>query len=130
MNGKFTIKMDVGNNIDFHVVGSNFQGNQYKQMFEKDLGKFCDLLYQDVSRSTVESVFNHLTDKIPWKTCPFPKGQHDIINFLLEGSLLPPYIPGNEKWKVELQYLLNGETIGGFNIYALLRSTQSLLNGR
>jgi hypothetical protein len=122
---------DLSNDLTISVSASNFQGNQYKQMFQKDLGRFCDCLY----KPTLENIFNeahlHGKVKVPWKTCPYPKGPNEFYNFLLQdfGSLLPPYMPGGEKWKMQVRYFNGSELLGGYNMFAILRNEQSLLNG-
>ena len=35
-------------------------------------------------------------------------------------GLLPPYIPGNEKWKAGVRYYKAGKLVGGYDTYASL----------
>jgi hypothetical protein len=129
VNGKFTVKMDLGADIDAIGVGLNFQGNQYKKIFDKRLNNFCESLYHDLYRGYFEDYQAHTVNPVEWNTCPYPAGENEVKNFLIEdnGNILPPYIPGSEKWKAELRFLKNGEVLGGYNIYAIIRSETSLL---
>lgn len=130
VNGKFTVKQPLGNDMTMHGTGLNLQGGQYKQMIEKDLEHVCDTLYLDVHKSFFERYQGHLKNPVPWKTCPYPAGPNEVTNFLVEdtGNLLPPYVPGNEKWKVEARFLRDGKVLGGYNIYAILRNMNTLIN--
>lgn len=111
----------------------NFQGNQYKMIFEKNFGKFCDAIYSSNDVKTIlEDVHNHAAVKVPTDTCPYPKGPNEIKSYLLKGfeKLLPPYMPGGEKWQFQLRFIKDGEIMGGYNFYVLIRTQESLINGR
>ena len=114
----------MGNDLVVHGAGFNLQGGQYKQMIEKSFEHMCDALYIEVHKSFFERYQEHTTNPVPWKTCPYPAGSNEVNNFLVEdtGNILPPYIPGNEKWKIEARFLREGKTLGGYNIYAILRN--------
>jgi len=125
------LKRDIGDELIVVLNALNLQGGQYKQIITKNLGKFCDALYEKYPG--IEDYFNffhqHAKVKVPWKTCPYSKGVNDVTNLLVDdiGNMLPPYIPGGEKWKIEVRYFENDVVVGGYNIYATLRSEQSLL---
>lgn len=111
----------------------NFQGNQYKMFFEKDFGKFCEVVYAtDDFKKAFEDFHNHATVKVPKDTCPYPKGQNEIKNFLVKDvdKMLPPYLPGGEKWQFQIRFIKDGEILGGFNSYGIIRTQESLMNGR
>jgi hypothetical protein len=120
----------MGDDLDMYGVGLNFQGNQYKKLFDKTLNHFCSTYYIDLYKPYFEDYQSHTTHPVAWKTCPYPAGSNEVRNFMVEddGKLLPPYIPGNEKWKAEIRFLRNGTALGGFNIYASIRSEESILN--
>lgn len=107
----------------------NLQGNQYKKMFEKDFDHMCSAMYLDAFQLPFENYQAHNKNPVAWKTCPFPAGSNEVFNYLAidTESLLPPYIPGGEKWKVEMRFLRNGTDLGGYNIYMILRNEKSLL---
>ena len=108
----------------------NFQGGQYKKMSEKKMETFCQFLYKDAYKIDVVNFFDSLTVKIPYGTCPVPAGEYDVSNFLMTNNgLLPPYIPGGEKWKINARYIKGTEVVGGYNVYALVRNEQSLISG-
>jgi hypothetical protein len=113
------------------IFGLNFQGNQYKKMFEKDLGLFCDALYQDFFKANYEGFVSRTISKVPWKTCPYPAGPDEVTNWLIDdvGDALPPYIPGGEKWKAEVRFYEKEIVLGGYNLFAIIRNDQSLLKG-
>lgn len=114
-----------------YVAGLNLQGNQYKLMIEKNFDHFCDILYLEAHRSFINRYQNHMKFPVPWRTCPYPEGDNEVTNFLVEdtGNVLPPYVPGNEKWKVEMRFSRQGKVLGGYNLYAILRSMDTILNG-
>lgn len=68
---------------------------------------------------------------VPWASCPYPAGPNEISNLMVQdfASFLPPYIPGGEKWKVEVRFVKDGVEAGGYNAYGILRSEQSILDG-
>lgn len=107
----------------------NFQGNQYKKIGDKNIKNFCSTVYMDNHQELFEDYQSHTSNPVPWKTCPYPKGSNEVKNFLLKNSasLLPPYIPGGEKWKIEVRFFRGEAELGGYNIYGLLRSNASLL---
>lgn len=128
MHGKYTVKQPIGDDVDIYIVGLNFQGGQYKKIFEKSEINFCKTFYQDYVREYYEDYQAHSTNPTPWNTCPYPAGSNEIVNYAInDDSLLPPYLPGSEKWKVEMMLKKNGEDFGGYNIYVTLRTEQTLL---
>lgn len=52
-----------------------------------------------------------------------------MINFHLDNvdDLLPPYMPGGEKWKIEVRFFKDNEMLGGYNFFLIIRSEKSLL---
>jgi hypothetical protein len=132
LNGKFILKRDLDNEMTLKLAALNFQGNQYKQMFDKDFGKFCDVLYDDKVEDKYNNLHKHFEVKVPWKTCPYPKGPNEITNFMIDdfADQLPPYLPGSEKWQIQVRFLLSEEVLGGYNVFAIIRTEKSLMNGR
>jgi hypothetical protein len=68
---------------------------------------------------------------VEWLTWPYPTGKNEIKNYYVTdyGNLLPPYIPGGEKWRIEVRYIKDGEVVGGYEVYGILRNQNSLMNG-
>jgi hypothetical protein len=131
LSGKYLVKAPITNNMTTKMAALNFQGNQYKKIAEKNFGPFCDVLYQEGVKSNFESFVSRTTTKIPWKTCPFPAGSDEVNNWMMSdlSDMLPPYIPGGEKWKLEVRFLEGEIELGGYNLYALVRNDESLLKG-
>lgn len=123
------MKQNLGEDIDIDGIGLNLQGGQYKQMVEKEFKNFCETLYMEGSKTFFEHYQSHTTNPVAWKTCPYPAGTNEVKNFYVDDRflLLPPYIPGSEKWKVGMRFSRDGEILGGYNIFALLRNEASLL---
>lgn len=106
-------------------------GGQYKLMFERLLGPHCDALYEDHVRPFAEELFS-ATNYTDWYLglCPIPAGYVQFKNYIPStlGNYLPPYVPGGEKWKATFYYLNQTDSLlGGFSVYATLRSNYSLL---
>ena len=98
-------------------------------MFEKDLGPLCDFLYQPTIEDWFKNLHNHMKVNVPFGTCPYPKGENEITNFLIkDDGLLPPYVPGNERWKVEVRFARE-KILGGYDVIGLLRTQKSLMEG-
>lgn len=129
INGEFDLLIDLDDTITLTVNALNFQGNQYKVMFSKNLGKYCEVLYQEHLRTKYEEVQNYTKVKFPWKTCPWTKGRNGLNNYRLEDTekMLPVYIPGNEKWEFQLRFLRDQEVLGGYNAYVIIRDEKSIL---
>lgn len=97
---------------------------------QKDVGGFCDFLYDDSFYETFQDFQMNVDNKFKWKTCPWPKGKYTLTNFSYKNTdFLPAYLPGNEKWKFDLEYWKDGKHEGGFVLYVILRNEQSLLMG-
>lgn len=134
VDGTYDLKMDLGEKVTIHIAALNFQGNQYKKIFEKELENFCESLYKTGNGSlqeNFEDFHKHAQNTVPWNTCPYPKGPNELTNLLLEDktNLMPQYVPGGEKWQVQVRYFTDDILMGGLNLFALLRSEQSLMNG-
>jgi Protein of unknown function (DUF1091) len=129
LNGKYTIKIPLGDNINMQMAALNYNGGGYKMIAEKTFEGFCRSLYNDTIREYYEEFQEYQEVNIPWKTCPYPTGTNVLTNYVFQdyGDYLPPYLPGSEKWKVEIRYVEKGEVLGGYNIYAIMRNMRSLM---
>jgi hypothetical protein len=118
--------------MEILLVGLNFQGNQYKKIFDKTVYTICDSLYVDIHKDYFEKYQAHLSNPVAWKTCPYPAGSSEVNNLVADdfGNLLPPYIPGGEKWKFEVRFIRDGVALGGYNLYGIIRTEKSLLEGK
>lgn len=56
---------------------------------------------------------------------------NEVHNFNVEDNgTLPPYIPGGEKWRADVRFIQDGVELGGYNLYAIIRSEKKLLGMR
>jgi surfactin synthase thioesterase subunit len=127
-NGSYTVKQELNNDMNYQFFAYNLQGGQYKLIVEKDLGSVCDFLYSEGHRHIYEDFMSHTEPSVPFKTCPYPQTQHNVKNYLLKGvnEMIPPYVPGSEKWKVEAEIRLNGKILGGAVFYATLINSDNI----
>lgn len=47
-----------------------------------------------------------------------------------ETNLLPEYVPGNEKWQIDIGFAKAGDILGGVRLFVILRNQKSLMVGR
>lgn len=122
--------MSADNDIDVSVEAYNLQGGQYKKIFNKRLDKFCLTMWNEAYKSYYDKFNDALSVRVPWATCPYPKVNNTLTNLIIsnEGAL-PPYVPGGEQWRINVRYIKAEEILGGYNLYMLLRSEQSILQG-
>lgn len=129
MNGKYVVKTAIDNDYTLSVTALNFNNGQYKKIAERSFEKLCSFIYNSTFREYFEEFQASQLYPVQWKTCPYPTGSNEIKNYQLGdlGSVFPPYIPGGEKWKIEIRFLKDEEALGGWNVLDFLRSDQSLL---
>ena len=114
------------------MAALNFQGGQYKKFVDRSTDNICSSIYNETYREIYEDFQAHQKYQkypVPWKVCPYPTGPNEIFDYYVAdyGSMLPPYVPESEKWKIEVRYFKGDEMLGGFNGYATLRNERSLL---
>lgn len=129
MNGLWQIKNHLDDSFILSFEAFNFAGGQYKKIFGRSVGPFCELLYEQHVEKEVRRWFAHTNISVPYGTCPLPP-QFIYTNDWSPkdaGDYIPPYVPGNERWKVTLWLSKNEETISGFTIYGILRDNQKLI---
>ena len=128
ISGKFNLKIPLDDDIDIFVEALNFQGGQYKKIFDKRVNKFCTTLYTKTFKEVFDNYYEASLVKTPFGTCPFPAMKNVVTNFLIsEDGMLPPYIPGGEKWKIHMRFIKDSEILGGYNLYILLRNEQTMI---
>lgn len=116
--------------MDMLLQGFNLQGGQYKMIAEKKLDNFCKSIYIDAVKSEYEKYYEASVPSIPFGTCPYPAGDYVITNLLLNDiGILPPYIPGGEKWRLDFRYYQGEQMVGGYDVYALVRNEKSIMQG-
>ena len=128
VNGAYTLKMPLDDRVSMLFNLYNFQGGQYKKMGDRKLDRYCETMYVDNLKSYFEKFQASTTNPTPWKACPFPPGRNEVKNYLFEeNGILPPYIPGGEKWKAEVRFFHNDSVLGGYDLYAIIRNDEKLL---
>jgi hypothetical protein len=131
LDGNYTVLTAIDDTFNVTETAFNFQGNQYKKMGDANLNNLCTLVYNENVREYFEDFQRHQKYPVEWKTCPYSTGPNEIKNYMIKdyADLLPPYVPWNEKWKVEIRFIDGEELLGGFNIYAILRNHNTLMMG-
>lgn len=132
IDGTYAILASVDDTYLMRLSAFNFQGGQYKLMFEKQMGNLSEQLYNEANHEFWDNFQSHQKFPVAWKTWPYPAGPNEIKNFYLDdyGKLIPPYVPGREKWRIEVRYTIVGsdEIVGGYDAYGVLRNHNSLMN--
>jgi hypothetical protein len=107
------------------------QGGEYRKIIDVSTDLICTKGYNETFRTYFEEFQAAQDIKVPWKSCPYPTGSYKLSNFLIQdyGDVLPPYMPGSERWQFQIRYSKEEVEYGGFNAYITLRTEQSLLNG-
>lgn len=131
MDGSATLKIPIDDTFEAQATAYNLQGNQYKKIADKRIAINCEQLYNESYREHYEDFNKFLKYPIPWKTCPMPNHTNEIKNYFLQDycDILPPYVPGSEKWKIEARLFKDGVELGGYNWYGILRNERSILAG-
>ncbi|XP_050071353.1 uncharacterized protein LOC126559267 [Anopheles maculipalpis] len=112
VSGSFTVLQNAGREtqVRWIVYKVNFMGN--KQMFVNGAGSLCEIIAQD------EVVYPHLLEMSnlpPQDSCPFPKGNYTIHNYVLDEQRFPPALPASD-WIMEVILTRDGKVGGGFRV--------------
>jgi hypothetical protein len=128
--GYAVINRPLDNSIELGFEAYNLQGGQYKLMFNRLVGKFCDSVYEPHLKEDTEKFFQRSNISITFGECPISPRAFTFNDFAPEGigEFLPQYVPGNERWKLRIFLEENGKRTGSFDIYALLRNQQSMFS--
>lgn len=125
--------MAVDDTFTLDVEASNLQGGQYKVMFQKEFGQPCEYAWSKIIENERNRFLKHLDVldvKVVENMCPFPPHTAIVKDYSPNGlnEFLPEYIPGNERWKIQGIIKKNGEVVGGYILYLLLRNERSMFN--
>lgn len=131
-SGIFEIKLPVDNSVILSFEAFNFDAGQYKKIFGRTLGGFCDIIYDPSFKDVTQDFWNHINISVPYGSCPLPSQVLYVNDHPLKdlGEYLPPYIPGGERWKVNLWFSKNEKIIGGLTEYAIIRDNQKLFDSK
>lgn len=128
MNGKFVTKQPLGEDMDMILQFYNLQGGQYKLMLTHRMDNFCKSIYKEEYKATFEDYQAHTTNPVRYNQCPYPASENEVKNFIARDvTVLPPRIPGGEKWRLDTRFYKKGKSLGGHNFYVIFRSQQSFL---
>lgn len=110
----------------------NLSGGQYKKIFGRTLGRACDLVYESHVEAEVKRFLAHTNLTISYGACPVEPQGINITNYYIDGAgdYLPPYVPGNERWKVNVWVTKNDEIVSGITGYGILRDMQKLIDSK
>lgn len=82
----------IDDSVDFGLIGNNFQGRQYKKIFEKKYKKVCSTIFDESLKEFYEKIVEN-SDLPKFGECNFIPKKYHMSNLLLqESDLLPPYI--------------------------------------
>ena len=71
LNGNFTLKERFDDTLDVRFINYNFQGREYRKIFERLIQKFCTSLFVEPLRKLYESFVAH-SDLPKFGDCDFP----------------------------------------------------------
>lgn len=65
-------------------------------------------------------------------TCPIPAQVIQINDYTPSdsGDIIPSYMPGNERWRLDTWIMKDNEKISGVRLYAILRDQQKLFDSK
>lgn len=106
----------------------NMAGGQYKKIFGRTIGGFCESAYEPHLEKDIRKYMAHTNLTIKYGDCPFPVGYFEIKDWTPDGvgDYLPPYLPGNERWKVILWISKDDVQLGGIAFYVIIRNDEKL----
>uniref|UniRef100_A0A182VW48 MD-2-related lipid-recognition domain-containing protein n=1 Tax=Anopheles minimus TaxID=112268 RepID=A0A182VW48_9DIPT len=112
VSGSFTVLQNMGTETRVRWIIYKVDIFGKKQMFINGAGSLCEIIAKD------EVVYPHLLELSnlpPQDSCPFPKGNYTIHNYVLDEQRLPPAVPASD-WVVESYMSRQGKIGAGFKI--------------
>ena len=96
------------------------------------MGHFCDIVYDISFENTARAALAASNSTTPYGTCPVPPQTVYVDEFAPgdAGDAIPPYMPGNERWKLDIWVLKDNEKLSGLRVYAILRDELKLFNSK
>jgi hypothetical protein len=85
----------------------NMAGGQYKKIFGREVGPFCDSIYEDHVKKEVQRFYESTNISVKIGDCPVPAQYIDVHDFRMGGlgDYLPPYVPGEKNKKVSNNFM-------------------------
>ena len=78
LNGNFSLNDRVDDTVDALFVNYNFQGREYRKIFERLIRKVCTSLFVETFRKTYESFVTH-SDLPKFGDCDFRPVRKNIL---------------------------------------------------
>jgi hypothetical protein len=131
LDGVAELKIVVNNSITVSFESCNLSGGQYKKIFGHNIGGACDVAYEKHVEPEVRRYWKHYTNiSFPYGTCPFTPEFFKVTEYHPKdfGDWLPPYLPGNERWRVTTWLHAGDKTLFGIRVYAIIRDNQKLFD--
>ncbi|XP_035783208.1 uncharacterized protein LOC118461696 [Anopheles albimanus] len=111
--GSFSLLQNVGDDAEIMWAAYKLEPfNGHRQKYGAGAGKLCQVIAGD------EVVYPQVQQKSnlpPKGTCPIPKGNYTINDFVLDEKSLPPFVPPGE-WLMEIKMLRDGKLGGGYGV--------------
>ncbi|XP_049301715.1 uncharacterized protein LOC125775206 [Anopheles funestus] len=112
VSGSFRVLQNAGSEtqVRWIIYKIDLFGN--KRMFINGAGSLCDIIAKD------EVVYPHLLESSnlpPQDSCPFPKGNYTIHNYVLDEQRFPPAVPASD-WIIETIMTRDDKVGAGFRI--------------
>ncbi|ETN57898.1 hypothetical protein AND_010526 [Anopheles darlingi] len=110
--GSFTLFINVGDEAQIMWEAYKLDRSGNKNKYGSGSGRLCKVLAGD------EFVYPSLLEKSnfpPRDTCPFPKGNYTIYDYVLDDKSLPPFVPAGE-WLMEMKMFRDGLLGGGYAV--------------
>jgi hypothetical protein len=95
-SGIFTIKAPIDNTMQVAFEAYNLSGGQYKKIFGRTVGFFCDTAYNPEYENVVRKLIASTNATIKYGDCPILPQTIQINDATTDniGDILPEYIPG------------------------------------
>ncbi|XP_052890338.1 uncharacterized protein LOC128298610 [Anopheles moucheti] len=110
VEGSFRVLQNAGTEtqVRWTVYKIDFMGN--KRMFVNGAGTLCDILAKD---EVIYPALLEVSNLPAQDSCPFPKGNYTINNYVLDEHRFPPALPASD-WIIETIMTRDGKIGAGF----------------
>ncbi|XP_058117683.1 uncharacterized protein LOC131289037 [Anopheles ziemanni] len=119
--GSFTVFQNAGTEMQAHwtIYKIDFMGAKHK--FVDGHGSLCQIIAKD---ATIYPSLLESSNLPPQDSCPFPKGNYTIYNYIADEEKFPPALPLSE-WLMEVTLMLDGQLCGGFRVRCTTKANQA-----
>jgi hypothetical protein len=130
MAGYAIIRRQLDDNVIVGFEAYNLQGGQYKLMFNRELGGFCEIIWQDSLKEEAENFLKQSNLTFKHGDCPIQPTVFTLNNYSPDnlGDYLPAYVPGNERWKLTVFTEENGKRTTELDFYTILSDEKSIMS--